>query len=251
MRRPALLIILWIAAIPAHGEDLVSGLSQDQIRITSNYTGTDIFVFGAIESIAPNDANAIRDVVVVIRGPDADMTVRRKARIAGVWVNRNSMMLHDMPSYYSVASSRPLSKIASSETLERYQIGVANVQPESVGTHNPAKAEPFRRAAVADRAHAGLYLEDTSVEFLGNSLFRARVPIPATVQRGEYTAEVLLFRDGNVISAQSTPLYVDQFGFERGILNFARHEPFFYGLCAVLIAVLFGWLSSLMFRERG
>ena len=214
------------------------------------YSGTDIFVFGAIQSIATNDTDATRDVVVVIRGPDADMTVRRKVRIAGVWVNRNSMTLHDMPTYYSVASSRPLAKIATSETLARYQIGVANVQPESVDAQNRARIEPFRRAAVADRAHAGLYHEDISVEFLGNSLFRARVPIPATVQRGEYTAEVLLFRDGNVISAQSTPLYVDQFGFERGILNFAHHDPFFYGLCAVMIAVLFGWLSSLMFRER-
>jgi uncharacterized protein (TIGR02186 family) len=251
MRHVALAVILWAATIPAHAEDLVSGLSQDQIRITSNYTGTDIFVFGAIQSIEPNEAGVVRDVVVIIRGPDADMVVRRRVRIAGVWVNRDAMTLHNMPTYYSVASSRPLAKIATPETLERYQIGVGNVQPESVGTQNAARLEPFRRAAAADRAHAGLYLEDTSVEFLGNSLFRARVPIPATVQRGEYTAEVLLFRDGNVISAQSTPLYVDQFGFERGILNFARHEPFFYGLCAVMIAVLFGWLSSLMFRERG
>jgi uncharacterized protein (TIGR02186 family) len=251
MKSFALTLLFSIAATSACADDLVAGLSQDQIRITSNYTGTDITVFGAIESIAPNDASATRDVVVVIRGPDADMTVRRKARIAGVWVNRNAMVLHDMPTYYSVASSRPLAKIASAETLERYQIGIANVQPESASINNPAKAEPFRKAAVADRAHAGLYSEDTSVEFLGNSLFRARVPIPATVQRGEYTAEVLLFRDGNVVSAQSTPLYVDQFGFERGILNFAHHDAFWYGLTAVLIAALFGWLSSLMFRERG
>jgi uncharacterized protein (TIGR02186 family) len=208
-------------------------------------------VFGAIESIDPAEASATRDVVVVIRGPDADMIVRRKVRIAGVWVNRDAMMLHDMPTYYSVASSRPLAKIAAIGTLERYQIGIANVQPESVGTHSPAKAEPFRRAAAADRAHAGLYLEDTSVEFLGNSLFRARVPIPATVQRGEYTAEVLLFRDGNIVSAQSTPLYVDQFGFERGLFNFAHRNAFVYGLTTVLLAGLFGWLSSLMFRGRG
>jgi uncharacterized protein (TIGR02186 family) len=244
-------IVLLAMPAAAHGEDLVSGLSQDQIRITSNYTGTNITVFGAIEAIAANDAGAVRDIVVVIRGPDADMTVRRKVRIAGVWINRDAMQLHAMPTYYSVASSRPLAKIAGKETLERYQIGMINVQPESVGTHNPKKAEPFRQAAIADRAHVGLYSEDTSVEFLGNSLFRARVPIPATVQRGEYTAEVLLFRDGNVVSAQTTPLFVDQFGFERGILNFAHREAFWYGLTAVMMAALFGWLSSLLFRERG
>lgn len=250
MRRLAsiLLVSLAACAAPASAEDLIAGVSQDQIRITSNYAGTEIVVFGAIESIEPSTANAVRDVVVVMRGPDADMAVRRKVRIAGIWINRDAMMLSDMPTYYSVASSRPLEKIASRETLARYQIGLDYVRPERVGT--PARAEPFRLAAIADRAQAGVYSERTSVEFLGNALFRARLPIPATVQRGEYTVEALLFRGGNVISAQSTPLYVDQFGFERRLFNFARKQPFLYGLSAVLTALFFGWLSSALFRTR-
>ena len=186
----------------------------------------------------------------MIRGPDADMTVRRKARIAGIWINRDTMKLGGMPSYYYLASTRPITKIASSQTLARYQLGLAYVTPQNIGTHSPAKAEPFRIAAVAERARDGLYAQTENVEFLSYSLFRVRIPIPATVPRGEYTVEAYLFRDGTVTSAQSTPLYVDQQGLERRLYRFAHASPFIYGSSAVLMAMLIGWLSSLLIRQQ-
>jgi uncharacterized protein (TIGR02186 family) len=251
MMRMALLATLFcLAATAACAEDLVSGLSQDQVEITSNYTGTNIVVFGAIESSDNTASPTGRDVVVVIRGPDAGMIVRRKVRIAGIWINRDSMKFGGMPTYYFVASTRPLSKITSPQILQRYQIGLAGIEPQSMSTHDPAKAEPYRLAAIHERVLSGLYAETTGVEFLSYSLFRVRVPIPATVPRGEYTAEVYLFRDGNVVSAQSTPLDVEQSGLERRIYRFAHRSPLIYGFAAVFMAMLFGWLSSLIVRQQ-
>jgi uncharacterized protein (TIGR02186 family) len=232
----------------ARAQDLVSGISQDQVEITSSYAGTSIVVFGAIEG-ADNTPSAQNDVVVVIRGPAADMTVRRKARIAGLWINRDQMKIHGMPAYYFIASSRELSKIASQQTLARYQLGLSHLVPQSMGTHVAAKGEPFRLAAIGERAHDGLYQQSQSVEFLSYSLFRVQVPIPATVPRGDYTVEAYLFRDGTVTSAQSTPLYVDQQGLERRIYRFAHASPLVYGVSVVLMAMFLGWLSSLLIRQ--
>jgi uncharacterized protein (TIGR02186 family) len=240
MRRALLAALLCLVPTSMYGEDLVSGLSQDQVEITSNYTGTDIVVFGAIESSDNTSTSTGRDVVVVVRGPNAGMIVRRKVRIADVC----------MPTYYFVSSTRPLPAITSTQILQRYQIGLASIEPQSMSTHVPAKAEPYRLAAIHERAVAGLYAETTNVEFLSYSLFRVRVPIPATVTRGEYTAEVYLFRDGNVVSAQSTPLDVEQKGLERRINRFAHRSPLVYGLAAVLMAMLFGWISSLIVRQQ-
>jgi uncharacterized protein (TIGR02186 family) len=238
-------VILGLAA-PASAEDLVSGLSQDVVEITSNYTGTDIVVFGAIER--PGDMQG-RDIVVVVRGPDIDMTVRRKDRIGGIWLNNDRAVLDAMPSYYFVASTRPMSQIASSDTLKRYDLGLANLEPQSVSSHHDS--EPFREAAIRQEMRGGLYAEAPSgVEFLSETLFRVRVPVPATVPRGQYNAAVYLFRDGTVISAQSTPLFIDQTGFERRILRIAHESPFTYGVSTVLAAALLGWLSSLMFRRN-
>jgi uncharacterized protein (TIGR02186 family) len=252
MRCLAALAILVLALMPsARAQDLVSGLSQDQIQITSNYAGTSIVVFGAIESPDTSAAPASHDVVVAVRGPDADFAVRRKARIAGIWINRNEITLHGMPGYYYVASTRPLNQIASRETLARYQLGLDDLAQKSASTRSPKKAEPFRKAAIRLRQRQHLYgLAAEGVEFLSYSLFRVRVPVLASAPRGEYNAEVYLFRDGSVVSAQTTPFFVDQIGLERRLFNFAHEWPVLYGFATVLMAALLGWASSFIFRQR-
>jgi len=244
-------IALCALAAPAEGEDLVSGLSQDQIQITSNYAGTDIVVFGAIEPPASAETASPRDVVVAVPGPDTAFAVRRKARIGRIWINRDKITLYGMPSYYFLASTRPLTTIASAETLQRYQLGLANVTPKGESTRSIRKGAPFREAAIRIRERQKLYAQaPAGVEFLGYSLFRVRVPVPANVATGEYTAQVFLFRDGSVVSAQTTPLFVDQIGLERRLFNFAHDRPFAYGLATVLVAMLLGWGSSFLFRRQ-
>lgn len=229
----------------AAAEDLVSGISQDLIQITSNYTGTDIVVFGAIER--PQGA-AGRDIVVVVRGPDTDVTVRRRDRVAGIWVNRDAAQFSGMPAYYFLASTRPLARIAPPATLARYGIGVNNLQPASVYSHHPWA--PFRQAALRQLEAKGLYAEAPgSIDFLSETLFRTTVAVPAAVMRGQYNVEVYLMRDGDIVSAQSTPLFIDQTGLERRLFNFAHNSPFGYGLVAVLMALLLGWISSALFRR--
>ena len=233
----------------AQAQDLVSGISQDQVLINSSYAGTSIVVFGAVQG-ADNTPVTQNDIVVIVRGPNGDMTVRRKARIAGIWINRDQMKIYGMPGYYFIASSRALDKIAPRETLARYQIGLANLTPERMGTHVRAKGEPFRLAAIAEHVRDGLYQQTESVEQLSYSLFRVQVPLPATVPRGQYTVEAYLFRDGTVTSAQSTPLYVDQQGLERRLYRFAHANAFIYGVSTVFMAMLLGWLSSFLVRQQ-
>lgn len=240
----ALAFAVWTA--PAAGEDLVSGISQDTIEITSSYSGTNIVVYGAIEQ--PEDTGR-RDVVVIVRGPDTDMVVRKKDRVAFIYINRDQARLVDMPSYYFIASTRPVDQIAPSYTLQNYSIGLKNIEPaQTLSHHDP---EPFRLALIRHLAQQGLYGEaPAGVEFQFPTLFRATIPVPASVPRGTYKVDVYLFRDGTVISAQSTPLFIDQTGLERRLRNFAHDWPLSYGLSTVLMATLLGWLSSLIFRRN-
>jgi uncharacterized protein (TIGR02186 family) len=247
MRR-ALLIGFLLAASPASAQQLVSGISQDLIQITSTYKGSDIVVFGAIEGQPTGEPRTPRDIVVVVRGPDSDITVRRRDRVAGIWINHDAAKLSGMPSYYFLASSRPLKAIAPQNALTHYSIGMQNLQPDAVHSHHDY--EPFRQAALRHLTKDRLYTEAAGgVEFLSETLFRAHVPVPAGVTRGQYKVEVYLFRDGEVQSAQSTPLFIDQTGLERRLYNFAHNQPFGYGLAAVVMAVIMGWISSLLFRR--
>ena len=243
--RLALLSLLLLAMPVLAEENLVSGVSQDLIQITSNYTGSDIVVFGAVER---QEKAAGRDIVVVVRGPDTGLTVRRRDRVAGIWINHDAASLNGMPAYYYLASSRPLAQIAPQAALARYGIGVANLQPDTVHAHH--EVEPFRQAALRLMGDQGLYREaPLGVEFLSETLFRAHVPVPAGVTRGQYDVEVFLLRGGNVVSAQSTPLFIDQTGLERRLYNWAHDQPFGYGLATVVMALVMGWLSSVIFRR--
>ena len=245
MKKLAAFLALLAGCLPAAAQDLVSGVSQDQIQITSNYTGSDIVVFGAIEQ---KGADQDRDVVVVLRGPETQIVVRRRDRVAGVWINHDAARLNGMPSYYYLASTRPLSAVAPAPVLASEGIGLENLEPRDVTSHHDFR--PFWQAALRQMRTEGFYNETAGgVEFLSGSLFRAHVPVPASVARGQYNVEVYLFRKGEVQSAQSTPLFIDQTGLERRLFHFAHTSPLGYGLAAVLMALLMGWLSSLMFRR--
>jgi uncharacterized protein (TIGR02186 family) len=245
VRRALLALLFLLAPLSARGEGLVSGISQDTIQITSSYTGTNIVVFGAIEG--PKNAQG-RNIVVVVRGPDEPMTVRRRERIAGVWVNSDAARFEGLPAYYYLASTEPVARIAPSEALARYGIGLQALTPSAVGSHHDP--EPFRQAAIRYHVRKGLYAESPgSIDFLSESLFRTRVPVPAGVTRGQYNVEVYLFRDGEVISAQSTPMFVDASGLERRLYNMAHEAPLFYGLACVFLSMLLGWISAVLFRR--
>jgi len=243
----ALLLASLLLTIPraAGAEDLVSGVSQDTIQITSNYTGTDIVVFGAIER--PQSTQG-RNIVVVVRGPDQAMTVRRRSRIAGVWVNSDAARFEGLPAYYYLASTEPVARIAPADALARYGIGLQGLKPSATGSHHDP--EPFRQAAIRHLRQAGLYAESPgSIDFLSETLFRTKVPVPAGVTRGQYNVEVYLFRDGNVVSAQSTPFFVDATGLERRLFNMAHNAPLYYGLACVAMAMMLGWISAVLFRR--
>lgn len=244
----ALLVALVMLTAPAAAETLVSGLSQDKIQITSSYSGTDIVVFGAIEN---GSSPKGRDVVVVIRGPSTDFTARRKARVVGLWINSDRVVVRGMPSYYYLVGTRAIGLLATDDTLAHYDLGIDNIAPIDATTPVPSKLETYRQAIIRARERQGLYAErDSGVEFLGPSLFRARIPVPASVPRGAYRAEVYLLRDGAVIGAQSSPLFIEQAGMERQLFNYAHDWPLAYGVSAVVMSLLLGWLSSVVFRQN-
>jgi uncharacterized protein (TIGR02186 family) len=245
MRAPAAALLALLCATGARAQDnLVSGLSQDSIQITSSYNGTNMVVFGAVER--PSSTNP--DIIVVLRGPETEMRIRQKSRIAGIWINSDRAILKGMPGYYFVASTRPLNSIASKKTLEMYDLGLAAVRPRAV--IGPKDAEPFRRAALRFQGRNGLYTElPGAVQFLSGTLFRVRLTMPASAPRGRYIAETYLLRDGRVIDIRSSELVIDQTGLERRVFDFSQNDPLAYGLSIVLISLGLGWVSSLAFRR--
>ena len=257
----SLLLIWGVAAslASARADQLVTDLSEHQISIRSNFTGTEVLIFGAIEAEDPNDLSIQRDIAVVLSGPEGVVTVRRKDRVVGIWVNYDAVTFTRVPAFYAVASTRPLARIVSTETrtieglgLEQISLGAATGTGPTgtVTVLEDDERAAFVAALLRNKERQGLYLSDPGgVAFLGRSLFRATIDIPANVPNGLYTAKVFLISDGIVTDAASAPLYVVKSGIERAIYGFARDKPLLYGIFAVVFATFAGWAASLIFRD--
>jgi uncharacterized protein (TIGR02186 family) len=241
--RLALLALLAFAAVPARAQPLVADLSQHLVAITTGFTGAEIVMFGATDGPG--------DVVVVVTGPPKPTIVRRKGRLAGIWVNRESMVFVDAPTFYGLATSRPIDEILPLNQLDRHQIGIDHIRllPPNPDARRDDIPE-FRDALVRARQRDGLYGTETGkITFLGERLFRAKLALPASVATGNYRVQVFLVRDNQVVSVQTTPLLVSKIGFGADVFDFAHQQAALYGLIAILLATAAGWTAAAAFRR--
>lgn len=234
-----------VAMLPsaARGAPLVADLSEHLIKITTGFAGSRLLLFGATDGPG--------DVIVVVRGPRHTTIVRRKIRIAGIWVHGAEVRFEGVPAFYAVASSAPLTRLLGPQDLAREQIGAAalELRPRTEMIDDASLAG-FRTALVRNRQHEGLFQPGVgAVNFLGEQLFRAEIDFPANVPTGTYEVRILLVRDGNVVQVQTTPLFVSKVGLSAEIFDFAQERSALYGLIAIAIALIAGWLASAIFQR--
>jgi uncharacterized protein (TIGR02186 family) len=240
-----------VAAEPPRAEQVQSDVSTREISIQSNFTGIEIVLFGSIDfSRAPSLDEGPYDVIVVIRGPNRAIVVRRKERIAGLWMNGASKTFPSVPGYYAVLASRPFRAAAPEAVLTKLGIGFSNLDFGKTSEGETAD-DGFRASLIRLQQDHGLFQEsDDAISFIGRSLFRGSVQLPVDVPIGRYTTQVFLFRNGKLLSQSQSSLQVEKVGAERMIYTLAFHYPFAYGLLAVLMAVSAGLLAWTVFRRE-
>ncbi|HEV8388677.1 MAG TPA: TIGR02186 family protein [Dongiaceae bacterium] len=247
--RPLAFCLMALLGMALAGAAAAKGITADVddhlVEITTDFAGQDILVFGAIDGPG--------DVILVMRGPAGRVLVHRKGRFAGIWVNADSIEFDDVPSLYGVASSRQLFEILTPDVLDRYQLGVGRVRFDAVD--NVPGTGPFRAALVQQKKKRGLYADRVGrVTFIGATLFRANLHLPSNVPTGTFLIDVYLVREGKIVDAQNMPLVISKVGFGADIYKYANArsiaQRFAYGVTAVLVSLLTGWLAHLSFRKR-
>ena len=242
------------AAGPARAERLIVSVSNHRVTVTPNYSGGELVLFGSIEKDASTPATRTSyDLAVTVSGPRADMVTRRKARRFGIWINTDYRQFLHVPGYLALFANRPFDAIASPEVERRQQLGLDNVLlTQRVGPDyaDVVANDPFRRAFIRLQEQRGLYREDTSaVTFLTPTLFRTGIPLPAQVPIGTYQVEIKLFSDGALVTRTETAFEIVKVGFEQFVANTARQNGFIYGLMTAAMALMTGWMASIVFRK--
>jgi uncharacterized protein (TIGR02186 family) len=238
-------------------ERVEADVSTRTIAITSGYSGAEILVFGAIEnSRQPSAESGFYDVAVVIEGAPEPLMVRKKGRVAGLWVNTATFNFNSVPSYYAVASTRPLEEFADALLLEENGLGLEAVRmsaaADSAVRVSSEDLISYKDAVRRLKQSADLFKrDDYGVIFTGRSLFRATIALPATVPVGPLTARVFLFHEGKLLSKYQARVVLEREGIERWLYAFAFERPYLYGIVAVLLALATGLIASAAFRRRG
>ena len=245
MLRLAILIIL--AAMPAAAEEVVAGLSQSRISISTNFDGSEILIFGAVKRETDIPDGQPLGVIITVEGPSEPVAVRRKEKRYGIWINTDVLEVDQAPSYYAVATTGPWSEMIKNIEDLRYSVSILRaIRSIDVSVSRP---QAFTDALIRIRAREGLYQTNIgAVEIDQQTLFRTSVRLPANLTEGDYRARFFLTRGGEVIDSHETAITVQKVGLERFLFRLAHDRPLIYGLMSLAIAIFAGWAASAIFR---
>ena len=237
--------LLTITPSPKAAEGYIDiDLSKPEVELTASFDGAELLLFGI--------HNPGTDVIIVVRGPGISTPVRKKDRVAGIWVNSDEVVFKNAPTFYATASTAPPAEILSPKILSQYEIGVENINLDIESKSDGAEAKPFVDGLIRNMNRSGLYSSEVlEINKVGRQLFRTNLWFPSNVSVGDYTVDTHLVKDGNIINSKKTHIVVHKVGIEADIYNFAHDYSLFYGLLAIVIAVISGWSANAVFRRGG
>jgi uncharacterized protein (TIGR02186 family) len=242
----ALLALLVLAG--AREPILVPEVSEHEVEVRQGFTGTELLLFGAILNPQGTRAGSDYDIVVVLKGPIQSILVREKRRFAGLWINADSAGFRSAPLVYAVASSRPIRQIVDDKTAAIYELGLPSLQLSPIGAIDPQQQARFAAGLVDLNRRGELYQEqEGAVKISEQVLYQARISLPSSVPTGMYTAETFAIQKGRVVTSAISRVEVRKLGFEGAIVAFADQQSFWYGLMAVSVSVLMGWIAGRLF----
>lgn len=245
-----LALALTLLALPAVAQErIVAGLSQNQVQITATFDGSAILIYGAVKRDTPDPGGPPLAVIVTTEGPSTALTIRKKDRVAGIWLNRDSVTIDAAPSFYDVSTSLPLAESLSETEDLRFRVTLPHMIRAIGITGEAENSEAFVEALMRIRTAQGRFrTEENAVQLVENTLFRADVTLPSDLVEGNYKVRMFLTRGGRVVDQKDMTIFVRKAGLERFLFNLAQEQPLVYGLISLAIAVIAGWAASAGFR---
>ena len=228
------------------GDAIVGGLSNKNVAINTNFVGSDILIFGSIKRLNYNDIMP-SDVIIEVVGPRLPVTVRKKKKKLGIWINSDPIEIPASPTFYALVSTQNHKLILDKAELKKYNIGIGKIS--SLESMDPEYGEAVD-ATIRIRQSSGAYnLENISLKLIDDTLFSANIALPSNLREGDYEAFIYLVQNKKVSSVSKDVIKVRKIGLEKVLYNTAHDHPLFYGFFSIFLALISGWAASAIFRR--
>ena len=223
---------------------IVADLSQENVKISTDFQGAKILLFGAY------DGKKGDDIIVIVTGPKGLVTVQKKEKILGVWVNTKKVNYINTPKYLSISSNRRIDDILDKKTQKISEIGLNNLKIRIQPGIKIEKEGNWRQALTRNMLKSNLWsINENSVALNKDSLFRSYLELPSNVIIGQFEVKILHYRNSKLVSQQINSINVSKSGISAEIYDIAQSYSTLYGIFAVFLAILVGWGSNLVFRK--
>jgi len=229
----------------ASDNKMTAEISTDLVQINTGFDGVNLLLFGT--------TNGTNNIIIVIKGPLETNIIRKKTRVASIWVNTEKVIIENVPTFYAIASTRPLNQITTQRILKKYGIGANNFLTNILKQANAKTmdiSDEYKNALVRLKNKLGLYIDNPiKIKLIEEQLFRANIKFPANVGTGKYTAQIYYFKDGLLLDVINKPILVEKIGIGADVFRLAHSHSALYGIIAILIAVASGWIAAAIFRK--
>jgi uncharacterized protein (TIGR02186 family) len=229
--------------------------SETESTVTLNLAPTEIDVgifYRGTRVRAEATVSECDGAVLVLEAEPEDVTLNRKGREAGIWLNVAQVTISNAPRVYILASSGELDDICSQAVQRDLGLGIrslrdrmrVNCEKHLVGT----EVDEFLKL----KTRGGTYNTDIKIKLTpadkGQKL-AALLPVPATIPPGIYRVSLYCFKDGELTLRGSSDLTIRRVGVAEMMASLAHKHAAEYGVLAVIVAMVVGIVMGVVFHS--
>jgi uncharacterized protein (TIGR02186 family) len=236
-----------VSTASAAGVPVKLHVEPNAIHIGATYNGIDIAVQGEV----PDGT----DVVIRLMAKGEHVRLKKKGKALGLlWMNMDTIELHDCPSIFMVAVPKSLSPSTeeSRKKWENLELGFKALEKQVEITPEQKDKSTVFKEFIKLKKKEGKYLTYyDSIKYStsgGVRKFSTTLAMPAGIVAGEYRVQAFAVKDGTVAGKADTTIRVTQVGLPAMLSNLAFNHSLLYGIMAVIIAIFAGLITGVLFK---
>ena len=224
-------------------------ITPQKVTISTLYNGQTI----SVKTELPKGT----EVALSCEGPEKTLTLMRKGRVCGLWMNVGEIVFHKVPTLYLLQTSKKIEEIYGQDTVHEIGLGYESLcsraQLEKSGKE--AKVNLFSQLVKLKESENLYSVSEGTIKIThakdNSDQMTTTFHLPPKAQPGEYKINLFELNNSEAILLNSQTVTVEKTGLTTYLSSLAINHGLLYGFIAVIIAVISGLAVGILFGSKG